>query len=56
MRRLLPLVLALAAAACASPLDNLASIKGPLVPLNPSRWQPAPAELAALAARVEPAR
>ena len=56
MRRLIPFLLALAAAACAAPPDNLASISGPLVPLNPSRWQPTQADLALLAARAEPPR
>lgn len=57
MRRLFPLMFTLAAAACAAaPADNLASIKGPLVPLNPSRWQPSPADLAVVAARIEAPR
>lgn len=53
MTRALVLFVTLLAAACAAPADNLASIKGPLVPLNPSHWQPTQAEMATLAARVE---
>ena len=47
MRPCLALLLALAAAGCASK-HTLAACHGPLLALNAPHWQPSPAEMAAL--------
>ena len=47
MRRVLPLLLALAAAGCTSS-HTLATCKGPLVALNAPHWQPTAGDMIAL--------
>lgn len=54
--RFAPIAALLALAACGGKPNGLAAVTGPLVPLNPAHWQPTPAEMAALSARVEAAR
>lgn len=56
MRPMIALALALLASGCAAQHELATCCAGPLVPLNPSHWQPTPEELTAMAKATEPPR